>query len=322
MMESISFAQRPLRILCALCVEMFLLFISPAWAQPAYTGGGAVIRSETDGAPQDLPATLLKPNGAGPFPAIVILHDCSGLGPRSSGAPGRWGALLAAEGYVVLIPDSFLPRGFPEGVCTVPPSAQTTKTLPRVRAGDAYAALAFLRAQPYVDKNHIGVMGGSHGGSSTLATLVKPGEPALAAQRAGGYAAGIALYPGCGANYGQWRVTRTDGQRGPVTQFLGTYEPLAPLLILVGAEDDWTPAEHCRVLAERAAAAGFPVSIKIYPGAYHSFDSNGPRRYIEARNNANKPDGHGATTGGDPEAWADAIVQVKTFFAAKLKPQK
>ncbi|HUB97503.1 MAG TPA: dienelactone hydrolase family protein [Stellaceae bacterium] len=307
------------RLYGVLCGAMLLLLVAPASAQQAYTGAAAVIRSETDGAPQELPATLLRPNGAGPFPAIVILHDCSGLGARSSGAPMRWGAVLAAEGYVVLIPDSFAPRGYPDGVCTAPPSAQLQKTLPRVRAGDAYAALALLRSLPYVDGRHVGIMGGSHGGTSTLQTLVKPVEPALASQRADGFAAGVALYPGCAAPFGAWSIVRADGQRGPVTQFNGIYVPLAPLFILIGSDDDWTPAEHCRVMAERAAAQGFPVSIKIYPGACHSFDNDRPRRYVEARNNANQPDGHGATTCGDPAAWADAIVQVKSFFAARLK---
>jgi hypothetical protein len=31
----------------------------------------------------EIPFTLSKPAGDGPFPAVVILHDCSGLGPRS-----------------------------------------------------------------------------------------------------------------------------------------------------------------------------------------------------------------------------------------------
>ena len=75
----------------------------PAWAR-SFT-------RRTGGAPQDLPATLLRPDGDGPFPAIVILHDCSGLGAHSSHAPARWAPLLAGEGYVVLIPDSFVPRG-------------------------------------------------------------------------------------------------------------------------------------------------------------------------------------------------------------------
>jgi dienelactone hydrolase len=308
-----------------IAVLALALALAPAVARAdvAYTGSGAIIHSTTGGLAQDLPATVLKPDGAGPFPAIVLLHDCSGLGPRSSYAPARWGALLAAEGYVVLIPDSFLPRGYAEGVCTVEAHADPAKIGPAARAVDAYAALAFLRSLPFVDGRHVGVMGGSHGGSSTLATLVRPGQPALAEQRAGGFAGGVALYPGCGAPYGpHWRVTRQANNRGPVTDFIGTYEPMASLLILVGEADDWTPAEHCRVLAERSAAAGFPVAIKIYPGAFHSFDSPNQRRTIDNRNNPNQPEGHGATTGGDPAAWADAFKQVKSFFAARLKGQQ
>ncbi len=306
----------------ALFLFLCALALTPALARAdvAYSGFGAIVPSRTGNAPQDLPATLLRPEGAGPFPAIVVLHDCSGLGPRSSGAPLRWGSVLAAQGYVVLIPDSFLPRGLPDGVCTAPPSPQSASALPYARAIDAYSALGYLRTLPFVDGSRVGVMGGSHGGSSTLATMSKV-APDVAARRPGAFAAAVALYPGCGARYGGWSVVRAGGDHGPVTEFKGLYEPVAPLLILVGDADDWTPAEHCRVLAERSAAAGFPVSIKIYPGARHSFDSPNPPRYVSTRNNANKPDGHGATTGGDPAAWADAVQQVKQFFAAHLGPK-
>ena len=68
--------------------------------------------------PDRIPARVLKPAGSGPFPAVVIMHDCSGLGPGSSGAPGRWSRELVARGYVVLMPDSFSTRGHPGGVCT------------------------------------------------------------------------------------------------------------------------------------------------------------------------------------------------------------
>lgn len=62
------------------------------------------------GAVEQIPATVIKLEGGGPFPAVVMMHDCSGLGPRSSGAPRRWADELVAQGYVVLIPDSFTPR--------------------------------------------------------------------------------------------------------------------------------------------------------------------------------------------------------------------
>ena len=105
-----------------------------------------------------------------------------------------------------------------------------------------------------------------------------------------------------------------------MTGYSGVYQAIAPLLILSGEKDDWTPAEPCRHLAEGSRAAGYPVEIKIYPGAHHSFDSDRPIRYDWQRNNGNAPSGRGATTGGDPRAWADAHKQVADFFARHLKP--
>jgi len=233
-----------------------------------------------------IPIALLKPEGAGPFPAVVILHDCSGLGPRSSGSPRRWADLLVKQGYVVAIPDSFSTRGHPGGVCT---EANRADVGPVRRVDDALEALAYVRAQPLVDRAHVGVMGGSHGGATTVRTV--------GTARADGFAAAIALYPGCGIN--------------------GPYHASAPLLILAGELDDWTPAAACERLAKRAT--GGPVRIKVYPGAHHAFDSGNPIRYNGARVNANAPGGRGATTGGNPEAWADSIREVTAFFAQHLR---
>ena len=263
--------------------------------------------SETPTGAVWIPAKIRKPEGPGPFPAIVMVHDCSGLGPRSSGAPSRWARLLVAQGYVVLIPDSFTPRGFPEGVCT---NSRAQAAGPAVRASDALGAAAYLRSLPEVDGARIGLMGGSHGGSTTLAALVRP--------RAG-FAAAVALYPGCGAPYGAWSVRRQAGSRGPITGYAGVYAPGAPLLILIGEQDDWTPAEPCQRLADAARQQGYPVEIKVYPDAHHSFDNSSPVRYVKERNNANAPDGRGATTGGNPAAWEDAEKQVTAFFATHLK---
>src|SRR5262245_5229087 len=58
---------------------------------------------------------LVRPAGAGPFPAVVALHGCSGLWGRKNNVLSRrhadWGERLVAAGYVVLFPDSFNPRG-------------------------------------------------------------------------------------------------------------------------------------------------------------------------------------------------------------------
>ena len=238
-----------------------------------------------------IPIKVEKPQGPGPFPAIVILHDCSGLGPRSSGSPARWAKVLLEQGYVVAIPDSFSTRGHAGGVC-VNASASRNEVAPVRRVPDVYEALAHLRALPYVDGKRIGVMGGSHGGATTLATMSRATPD--------GFVAAVALYPSC-------------------RRWVDSLKPAAPLLILVGELDDWTPAQPCVRLAENAHRAGSPVSIKVYPGAHHSFDSANPVRYLEARVNENAPDGRGATTGGNPEAWADSIREVTAFFARNVR---
>jgi dienelactone hydrolase len=272
-----------------------------------------VLCSESAASEMRLPYHLSRPGGNGPFPAVVILHDCSGLGPRSSGAPWRWASELTARGYVSIWPDSFVSRGRTTGVCT---DASPPRVTHQQRADDAYEALSYLRSLPFVQGRRVAVMGGSHGGSSTLATIVD--APANAARGKSGFAAAIALYPNCARSLGGWSVERKPQRGGPTFAYAGAFKPLAPLLILIGELDDWTPAEPCRKLAEAAQSAGYPVTTKVYPGAHHSFDSLGPVRYVGERINANSPTGRGATTAGHAEAWADAILQVGRFLAQHM----
>ena len=265
-------------------IRTLLLFVVLAGCAAA-PPGPSITTTAPGGGSEQIPVTIFKPEEAGPFPAVVMMHDCSGLSHLSSGAPARWGHELVRRGYVVVMPDSFSTRGYPYGVCTdASPGRASVGPLQRMR--DAHAALAFVRTLPYVDGRRVGLMGGSHGGATTLVAMTRPG-----------FAAGVALYPSCRS---------------------GAYRPAAPLLILIGEKDDWTPAEPCRKLAEAARAAGHPVSIKIYPGAHHSFDSSNPVRYVDARVNLNSPTGRGATTGGDAAAWADSIDEVARFFAERL----
>jgi dienelactone hydrolase len=151
-------------------------------------------------------------------------------------------------------------------------------------------------------------MGGSHGGSTTLAAMSAPESEAepLARDKRTGFGAAVALYPGCTAPLQRRRAAP------------GAYHPTAPLLILIGDKDDWTPAEPCRQLADATQAAGYPVRIKIYPNAHHAFDSDRPVRFVEARVNPNSATGRGATTGGNREAWDDSIREVVAFFGKYL----
>jgi dienelactone hydrolase len=154
-------------------------------------------------------------------------------------------------------------------------------------------------------------MGGSHGGSTTLAALAAPppARDGLGRDGRAGFAAAVALYPGCGASFGSWRGNG-----------VGTYRPVAPLLILIGEKDDWSPAPICVRLAASARGTEHPVAITVYPGAHHSFDSDRPVRFVAARVNSNARGRRGATTGGDAAAWADSIRRVGEFFDRHLRP--
>jgi dienelactone hydrolase len=271
-----------------------------------------------------VPFAITKPAGNGPFPAVVIMHDCSGLGPRSSGSPWRWSAVLMQAGYVTIWPDSFSTRGHPNGVCTEPNRAGVG---PSQRVFDAYEALTHAQALPFVDGKRVAVMGGSHGGSTTLATIVATEANtarASAPQAASGFAAAIALYPGCRQRLGDWVPKRNPVKEGddasvkPTYSYNGVFKPLAPTLILTGELDDWTPAEPCQRMTDAAKAAGHAVEMKVYPGAHHSFDSIAAVRYVAERINPNAAGGRGATTGGNADAWADARASVVEFLGRSL----
>ncbi len=51
-------------------------------------------------------------------------------------------------------------------------------------------------------------------------------------------------------------------------------EPEAPLLILSGELDTWTPVNLCQRFV-MMGGAGRDVVLKIYPGTYHAFDLEG-----------------------------------------------
>lgn len=248
-------------------------------------------------APIELTALEFRPKGDGPFPAIVMLHGCSGMYTPSGYVTQSyrlWAELLAEDGYVALLVDSFNPRGH-HSICEL---QQRPIRESRERVEDAYAAARWLNAQRHVAPGRIGVIGWSNGGTGTLYSM-----------RAGsrmdpGFRAAVAFYPGCRA----------------LSRAKTGYQPYAPLLVLIGEADDWTPAETCKTLAAAAQQEGTPLDIVTYPGAHHSFDRLGlPLRYRPNVRNLNKPDRRGATIGEHPQAREDAIRRTKAFFARHLK---
>jgi dienelactone hydrolase len=89
----------------------------------------------------------------------------------------RWLEQLQAKGYVAIAVDSFRPR-------RLKGCAKRAD-----QAGDAFAALAYLRSLSYVSPQRTAVLGWSSGGTAALATAAKRD----------GFRAAVAFYPRCGS---------------------------------------------------------------------------------------------------------------------------
>ena len=66
------------------------------------------------GAPTTITGYLYKPAGAGPFAAVVGMEGGAGLFDSLYGQPlyGQWSEILSRAGYILLMIDSFQPRGY------------------------------------------------------------------------------------------------------------------------------------------------------------------------------------------------------------------
>jgi dienelactone hydrolase len=191
-----------------------------------------------------LEGALFRPTGApDKAPFVVFLHGCSGLDLPSR---RHWGEFLAARGVGVLMVDSLAPR-MVVNVC------QEGQHWVRRRADDASSALAWLKQQPYVRPDRIAVMGQSHGGAAALFALDQGNLPGDA------FVGGIALYPGCA-----WAVAARVRIRKSTK-------------ILIGAEDNWTPAGDCQKLIDNQLDKT-QIEMIVFPEAVHAFDNPAPVR--------------------------------------------
>ncbi len=176
-------------------------------------------------------------------PAVVILHGSSGVNPGEM----VWAQRLNAMGFASFVVDSFTGRGISN---TEADQSQLSMT---AGIADAYFALRLLAADPRIDRRKISVMGFSRGGIAALYSALDPFRRAVIDDDLH-FAAHIAFYPGCGLHY---TSAHLDG---------------APILMLLGGKDNYTPAAPCVTYADDLRQQGAQVTLKTYPDAYHGFD--------------------------------------------------
>lgn len=250
---------------------------------------------QRDGAPLRLRGHWFAAATVQAAPAVVLLHGCGGAYARTGAHAGAlsasmrdYAAWLNAEGVHALVLDSFGARG-ETALCTQRHGERAITQAHRRR--DALGALAWLAVQPGVDAARLGLLGWSHGGSAVLAATQRDHPEVAAAPVRPAFA--VAFYPGCAQ-------ALREG-----------WQPVAPLLLLLGAADDWTPPGPCEALARRAGAL---VQVHSYPGAFHGFDARAPVRLRQDVPNGVHP-GQGVHVGGDPAARAASRAALRAFLA-------
>ncbi|MCH8618939.1 dienelactone hydrolase family protein [Undibacterium sp. TS12] len=255
-----------------------------------------------NGAPIMLDALWLKAKNPARG-SIIALHGCGGLYSTRKGHEQELNArhenmaqLLQDNGYNVLMPDSFRPRGV-NSICTT--NYKTRDITTDNRRLDVQAAIQWLIRQ--TGTQNIGLLGWSNGGSTTLSALNTAHTTTI--PNAIYPRAAVVFYPGC----------------QPSLRARPAYQLSTPLLILTGADDDWTPAQPCIDLEKKLEPGA--MKLTVFANSYHDFDApNLPvKKRLDVPNGVHP--GSGVTTGSNPEAKEIAYREMLDFFAHHLGKQ-
>ena len=183
-------------------------------------------------------ALLYLPQGPGPHPALIVIHEWWGLNDWIK----QEAAGYAAKGYVTLAVDLY--RG---QVATTPDLAhELSRGLPQDQGvRDLTAAVEWLEDRKDVKRDRIGAVGWCMGGGYALQLAIA--SPALRA---------VAV------NYGS---LATD--KGALARIH------AAVLGNFGGQDHGIPPDAVHAFVAAMQSLGKPVDAKIYPQAGHAFEN-------------------------------------------------
>jgi carboxymethylenebutenolidase len=202
-------------------------------------------------------AALIHPKGKGPWPGVILFPDIFGLRPTMRDMAKR----LAANGYVVLVPNPFYRTSKAPGLPITLDfaSPEDRAKIAKVREpltndavmSDSSAYVKFLDAQAMVNKKaKMGVLGYCMGGPMTMqAAAANPGRIGAGASFHGG---GLV----------------TDKPDSP---HLMVPKMKAQFYFAVAANDDQRQPDAKTKLDEAFKAAGLPAKIEVYDGCMHGW---------------------------------------------------
>jgi len=265
---------------------LFLLMAGAALAEES-SFGPRLVQEEVriPAGRYSIAATILRPEGAGPFGAVVLNHgtpgSASGRANESADLLIHAAAVFARRGYVVVLP---LRRGFgatggdfaeDPGTCANPDYRKGE----HAASDDVMAAYEYARALPYVDGNRMILAGQSAGGIVSM------------------YAAGTRNPQGLVAvlSFAAGRGGNPDFRPGvpcavePVARLLESVgkNVKAPVLLHYAENDLYFNAQTSRLWYERFAASGARAEYVLQPafgrdGHYIFSETLGVRYWLPA----------------------------------------
>ena len=189
-----------------------------------------------------MPAFLARPDGAGKYPAVIVVMEAFGLNAHIKDVAGR----IAGEGYVALAPDLYYRQA--DAVVGYDQLPEAIRLMTGLRddmiAADMAGAVSFLQSQDYVRGDRIGVTGFCMGGRISFLTACKNSDVKAAAPFYGG---------GIG--------TLLD-QAPKIT---------CPILLFFGDQDPFIPAQEVDTIRSTLQGLKKSAEIVVYPGAPHGF---------------------------------------------------
>lgn len=190
---------------------------------------------------------LVQPAGAGPFPAVLVIHENRGLNPYIEDVARR----AAVEGFVALAPDGLFPVGGYPGNDDDGRALQARLDQGKLRT-DMVNSATFLKTHR-LSTGRLGATGFCWGGSTVNFLAVALGADLQA---------GVPFY-------------------GAAAETAGVPKIKAPLLLHY-AETDPRINEMWPAFEAALKAAGRPYQAYVYPGTQHGFHNNSTPRYHEA----------------------------------------